>query len=81
MPYYFDPNIDQQVLSAVVFHTLPTRVFRNKAIAGKEDAGLRRVNCDGAVNGLGRKLKTGAQAEQGQRSAGIVWLQGAPAGA
>jgi hypothetical protein len=52
----------------------------SKAIAGKWHTGLRRVNCE-AVNGLGRKPKTGAQAKQGQRRAGIVRHQGATTGA
>jgi len=47
-----------------------------KAIAGKWHTRLRRVSCE-AVNGLGRKPKTGAQAKQGQRRAGIVRYQGA----
>jgi hypothetical protein len=51
-----------------------------KAIAGKWRTRLRRVNCE-AVNGLGRKPKTGAQAKQGQRRAGIVRHQGATTGA
>jgi len=38
------------------------------------------VSCE-AVNGLGRKPKTGAQAKQGQRRAGIVRHQGATTGA
>jgi hypothetical protein len=42
-----------------------------QAIAGKWHTGSRRVSCE-AVNGLGRKPKTGAQAKQGQRRAGIV---------
>jgi len=33
------------------------------------------------VNGLGRKPKTGAQAKQGQRRAGIVRYRGATTGA
>ena len=51
-----------------------------KAIAGKMHTRSRRVNCE-AVNGLGRKPKTGAQAKQGQRRAGIVCHQGATTGA
>jgi hypothetical protein len=51
-----------------------------KAIAGKWHTRLRRVNCE-AVNGLGRKPKTGAQAKQGQCRAGIVRHQGATSGA
>jgi hypothetical protein len=51
-----------------------------KAIAGKWHTRLRRVSCE-AVNGLGRKPKTGAQAKQGQRRAGIVRHQGATSGA
>jgi len=51
-----------------------------QAIAGKWQSRFRRVNCE-AVNGLGRKPKTGAQAKQGQRRAGIVRHQGATSGA
>gem|GEM_PF-5662056 len=49
-------------------------------MAGKWHTRSRRVNCE-AVNGLGRKPKTGAQAKQGQRCAGIVRHQGAATGA
>ena len=51
-----------------------------QTIAGKWHTRMHRVSC-AAANGLGKMPKTGAQAKQGQRSAGIVRIQGAPTGA